>query len=424
MSNNQKRLIDCLKKNSSFLNLNTENSEINIESLEESFLNLSTNTIIVNKMDAQAFARLLPNFDGNSDHLEQFINSIDDFYLSFYNTSEVQKKYVFSAIKSKLIGEAHNLLFCRPDITKWDELKSALRQKFGDPISFLVLLHQLNYFNKPKNESLMDFITRLKQFIQRIYAKIQSEQVDENVRKAFQHQTEKTAIITLISNSPDVLKSYLLMTNPNTLNDAISCITNYNLIESQVDLRQQLNKQNNIQHTISRNNNYSNSPQRPAFPSDPLNIQPRQMPPRKFPTNIPAFKQPQPKFNVFAPQRNATFPKPIPMSSINSPIPENPSSRNTQSMRTYRPNNVQYHNQSTSFPRNNHFQNSGQKRNFISQELTNLECSYVPEEDDNTDHDYTNDPNFLNLPEEDANYDASEELLENFTITAPSPEST
>lgn len=62
--------------------------------------------------------------------------------------------------------------------------------------------------------------------------------------------------------------------------------------------------------------------------------------------------------------------------------------------------------------RNNHFQNCGQSRNFISQELTNLECSYLSEENDNTDHDYTNDPNFLTLPDEDSNYDTSEEFTE------------
>lgn len=64
----------------------------------------------------------------------------------------------------------------------------------------------------------MDFITRLKQCIQRIYAKIQTEQADENLREAFQYQTEKKQ---LINNSSHVLKSYLFVTNPNTLYEAV-----------------------------------------------------------------------------------------------------------------------------------------------------------------------------------------------------------
>ncbi|KAL3274722.1 hypothetical protein HHI36_023980 [Cryptolaemus montrouzieri] len=195
-------------------------------------------------MNVESFAKLLPTFDGNPNHLEHFIQSIDEFYKSFFNTNEIQKKYVFARIKSKLLGEAHNLLYCRSDTTTWENLKIALRHKFGDPISYLVLLHELNYFNKLKNESLMDFINRLKQFMQRIFAKIQADEANPSVR--CNPQTEKTAIIILISNSPDVLKSYLLTIKPSSLDDAIACISDYNLVNSQKSLRKQLNASRQI----------------------------------------------------------------------------------------------------------------------------------------------------------------------------------
>ncbi|KAL3267604.1 hypothetical protein HHI36_024019 [Cryptolaemus montrouzieri] len=276
-------------------------------------------------MNVESFAKLLPTFDGNPNHLEHFIQSIDEFYKSFFNTNEIQKKYVFARIKSKLLGEAHNLLYCRSDITTWENLKIALRHKFGDPISYLVLLHELNYFNKLKNESLMDFINRLKQFMQRIFAKIQAEEAN-----------------------PNVLKSYLLTIKPSSLDDAIACISDYNLVDSQKSLRNQLNASRQIPNInpFNRNENQNTNntqiykmqiPQNSNyFPSQPINIQPRQIQ-HRFPSNIPAFKQS--KQNVVAPQRNQNFPKPVPMSITNAPLPDNKiGSTGTVSMRTYRPN--------------------------------------------------------------------------------------
>ena len=419
MSELQTRLVDRLKQNNSLLTTtNQQNTDtpISVEKLSnllENFsLDLDSNS---NKMDVQAFAHLLPTFNGNSDHLEHFITCIEDFHKSFSNTSEIQKKYVFSTIKSKLKDEAHNLLYCRSDLTNWEDLKNALRQKFGDPISFLVLLHQLNYFNRNKNENIMDFILRLKQFLQRIFAKIQTEQANENVRSAFRYQTEKTAIITLMSNSPDILKSYLLTTNPDTLDQAISCITNYNLVESQVTLRNQLNRHNIDRNMPSITNNQNNQNnhimQKTNFPSQPLNLQPRQIH-HKFPSNIPAFRQQ--KTNVFSPQRNTNFPKPTPMSVRNTPI-DNPGATGTQSMRTYRPNNFQ----KAPSQNYNHFQNVGHNSKYSFQELTNLECDEPPYETsaEEEDYDYSNDRNFLDLPDMSTS-ENSEKNPENFMIPA------
>ncbi|KAL3269001.1 hypothetical protein HHI36_008086, partial [Cryptolaemus montrouzieri] len=425
----KKRFINCLKNNSSILKLETIDLDIN--KLSELLGNFSLEENSVdnvkqsNKMNVESFAKLLPSFEGNPNHLEHFIQSIDEFYISFFNTNEIQKKYVFACIKSKLLGEAHNLLYCRSDITTWENLKIALRHKFGDPISYLVLLHELNYFNKLKNESLMDFINRLKQFMQRIFAKIQAEEANPSVREAFNLQTEKTAIITLISNSPDVLKSYLLTIEPSSLDDAIACTSNYNLVDSQISLRNQLNASRQIpnRNPFNRNTNQNTNntqiykmqiPQNSNyFPSQPINIQPRQNQ-HRFPSNIPAFNQS--KQNVFAPQRNQNFPKPVPMSITNAPLPDNKiGSTGTVSMRTYRPNKPQ----SREY---NHFSNIQPTQKYTVQELTNLECenpSY--NEGENEEYDYSSDPNFLTFSEYE-NPNSDEQASENFTNQASYPD--
>ncbi|KAL3290586.1 hypothetical protein HHI36_024355 [Cryptolaemus montrouzieri] len=344
-------------------------------------------------MKVESFDKLLPTFDGNPNRLEHFIQSIDEFYISFFNTNEILKKYVFARIKSKLLGEAHNLLYCRSDITTWENLKIALRHKFGDPISYLVLLHELNYFNKLKNESLMDFINRLKQFMQRIFAKIQAEEANPSVREAFNLQTKKTAIITLI-NSQISLRIQL---------NASRQIPNRN--PSNRNKNQNTNNTQIYKMQIPQNSN--------CFPSQPINIQPRQIQLR-FPSNIPAFKQS--KQNVFAPQRNQNFPKPVPMCKTNAPLSDNKiGSTGTVSMRTYRPNKPQ----SREY---NHFSNIQPTQKYTVQELTNLECenpSYNEEE--NEEYDYSSDPNFLTFSEYE-NPNSDEQTSETFTNQASYPD--
>jgi len=61
-------------------------------------------------MDVQAFAKLLPTFYGNSDHLEHFINSVDDFYIN-----QAEKSVIITLISNSPDVVKNQLLTTSPN---------------------------------------------------------------------------------------------------------------------------------------------------------------------------------------------------------------------------------------------------------------------------------------------------------------------
>lgn len=100
MSGAQERLKDILTRNKARLGLRSETRNyeneitdlLNNLTLDNSTLdNLSTQNTIQNNStmkNEKAFAHILPTFSGNQNHLESFINSIDDFHNLFYKPDD------------------------------------------------------------------------------------------------------------------------------------------------------------------------------------------------------------------------------------------------------------------------------------------------------------------------------------------------
>lgn len=361
-SESQKELIDLL----SSLNLDVDFNQ-------SSSSNIKQENKILNMENIRFHTSLLPTFSGIQNHLESFLNSIDEFYSLYNSTDANTNKVVLAAIKSKLIDNAREFLLSRPDLTTWTAIKEALRQKFGDPITYHILIQQLQYFKINKNENIIQFVDRIKSFIQRIVSKIQCEVTDNNSKIILLHQVQQTAVLILTANSPQTLKTMLMLQRPNTLDDAYSYVINYNMVESQVNFTYgtTLHNSDNINNNFNKNNNLNNQnkvtpvgqlqlqhqpvqfSQQPKFPSQPIFVQPRPVQ-RHYPTNAQVFGKPK---NVFAPQnRPQKFQPPTPMSTSTAGP-----SRSYQQRQNYRPPNF--------------FQPTG-PRNFVTQELTNVE-TYV-----------------------------------------------
>lgn len=387
------------------------------------------------------FTSLLPTFSGNQDHLESFIIAIDEFH-SLYHTvgaTEDQKKVVLAAIKSKLVDDAKHFLLSRPDLSDWPSIKNELRTKFGDPITYLILMQQLQYFKINKNEGILQFVDRLKSFAQRIISKINCE-VDNNAAKALLiSQIENTSVLILTANSPQTLKTMLMLQRPATLNDAYTHVLNFNMIESQVNFTNQNSVfqnpfKNNSQNSNNNQHRPTNSPffnpQRPMpivpryqpFPSQPIFVQPRPVQ-RHYPTNAQVFgQQTKPSFAQNKPPKQDA---PIPMS-----------------ISTAGPSRIQQHRQPP--PRYPNFFQSTGPRNFVSQELSNVEIqeacdTYQPLEPPQTSYPeylenqpYTQyyNPDFesQNHPDQnlgfEQNFENSEENSQNFQNLASDPKLT
>lgn len=314
--------------------------ELNNITITETFNNTIDNTMAT-LAAAKEIARTLKNFSGKSEHLEFFIASIDKFYDRYFtNTNDASlKEFIFASICSKIIDDAGDFLLCRPDLTTWPEIRNALRQKFGDRVNRQVLSQQLNFLAKTRNENMIDFIERIKILKTRICLKIISDQtLRQETKQALNEQTELTAVTVLMSNSPTDLRTILMFQNPQNLEDANAIVVNHSLLEQQINARSFVPKQNNQPTNKPQHNkntqfykyqqpsnfqsnfqpNFQNTTQNQrqssslTFPSQPINIQPRQIQ-HHFPTNRQVFGKPK---DVFS-KENSNKPSgnPTPMST-------------------------------------------------------------------------------------------------------------
>lgn len=395
----------------------------------EQLANINLHTIIESSQytsakmcdSLRATVSLLKTFDGNQNHLEAFINTIDTFHNRYYAGDESQKEFVNLAIQSKLIGEANNFILTRPDLITWPQIKEALRLKFSDPISRQNLTQQLMFSMKNRNESALDYVHKLKTLVHRIISKIQSEPLDTNTKLTLINQTELTATHNLMSNVPQDLKTILIIQNPSDLSTALNTITNYEMINNQLSFRHQISHppmpfkpqpkptthSTPLQPPTNANVFAPRFQQNTSFPRQPIHVQPRWNQPQHFPTNRQVFGKPQ---NVFKPTNNSNFPKPTPMSGV--------------SIQPRRPANFQNFGSRSGNQPFNHRQNNPHANPLIFQEITHLETpECIPE------YNYSNLGNYpdYTLPTEyeddfPVEYDTHDAAIQEITYEAGNDE--
>ncbi|XP_057658512.1 uncharacterized protein LOC130895308 [Diorhabda carinulata] len=240
-------------------------------------------------------------------------------------------------LNNLIIQRRENLLVgCRTELDSWNLLKDALEQCFGDKRSLECLEQDLLMAHPFKNETTLDFAKRLQVLRSHLVQRTNSFSLAEmpaNTKEIYRRQYDQMALKTLIRNLTGLLQHTIRLKNP---------------------MFRQQTPQTNFTY---RNPNPTQSPndQNPTnnFPRQPIPVQPRQIT-RHYPTNRQVFGQQK---NVFAPTGKTPENKPEPM-SINS--------RNT-----FRPNQP------------NHYFRPSNPRNFVSQELHQIQSD---SHDSNTDY--------------------------------------
>ncbi|KAL1491837.1 hypothetical protein ABEB36_012372 [Hypothenemus hampei] len=371
------------------------------------------------------------------------------FYNNYGRTTDSSiNDFVYNVICSKLKGNVGNFLMCRPDLTSWPLIKEALREHYGDRIDRQTLTREFLQLNRHRNENIVDFLERLKLMKSQVEVKIQTDELLNDGQKVIlMNQNELNALDVLSANTDDNLRLLLDLKQPNTLTTASDVVIRHfhnemrinslsrrqnnnfhptakttnvnrkpqprtynNFVPSYQSSHQQPSFQNlqqqyfqptpkfytqptyQQQHDFSKNENvYWNKPQ---FPSQPINIQPKQIP-QKFLTNRQVFGKPNNGSNVFSP-KNSHKPN-------HPPEPMDTSSRNTR------------------FSRNNAFRPSGPP-NFTAEELYNAEMGKPMINQYHPQINYSQEPHYselsgnqYTLPEEyqESSYEPKIDLFQN-----------
>ncbi|KAK9881387.1 hypothetical protein WA026_016277 [Henosepilachna vigintioctopunctata] len=90
-------------------------------------------------------------------------------------------------VKSKLTGEAQDVLL-NSKCNRWGEIKKTLTQRFGDPRSEELLLHDLTTTFQNYNETYESFHEKIKQKLQTLLEHVSVREVNSDLKELFMNQ--------------------------------------------------------------------------------------------------------------------------------------------------------------------------------------------------------------------------------------------
>lgn len=358
-------------------------------------------------------------YNGDQNTLNGFQSACDFLFTTYNSTNDpILSNYLLRIVRMKLINHAQILVGCRMELDTWDKIKNALTDCFGDKRSLECLEQDLFMAMPNRNENSLDFAKRLQVLRSTLAQKINSfpnTHMDGATKLIHLRQYDQVCLRAFIRGLPAQLQSIIRLKAPDCIETAMSLIIeedNFQYMQNlyknpgqskpisknQIQTRyptQNFNQNNQNryqtpnynQNYLTNNNNYqqqanytpnydsqfrqpqitnqNNNPQTSQFPKGPINIQSRYVPQKNFPTNRQVFGPPK---NVFKPTGQVPTNKPEPMSTR---------SRYTMPKQ--------------SFQSNQYFKPSGPK-NFISQELFQIEENASQLNEAIDDNVYSTDP--------------------------------
>lgn len=356
----------------------------NLESTISSHYQLLTgNTTMAFKAE---YLNCVPTFDGNPNDLNRYLSTCDSIITNFYdhtNPNKFENIYLINCLIGKLAGTAKIVVNIQ-NVTTWNDLKATLQRNFADQRDEACLNRDLVMLRQQPNERPNEYYDKILHILNLLCSYVDSHE-DTIAAKALKRNLySELALKTFLSGLREPLGTNIRCMRPNSLAEALQFVTQeYNNQYFQNSVRNTISKPGIPKHNFNANNfpqpkfvTHSNNTsndffrRQNIFPSQPINIQPRQnMPPQKFFTNSQVFGRPQNQNrNVFRPNQQSNFPKGTPMSI---------STRQTSNnLKSYPPNmSMTRNNNSPNMPstsRPNFFAQT-QPRNFISEELYNTE---------------------------------------------------
>lgn len=292
---------------------------------------------------------LIPDFDGTPHKLYRFISLADETLQQYWdndNTNSVRNRYIFNCIVSKLKGRAEEIISISGANT-WPLIKSTLLNTFGDQRDENALLSDLIQIRQKPNEDPITYYYRIISTLNHLTNYInlyeRSDVIKQNKIVTYANQALRTLIVGL----KEPVQSMIRSLKPISLADALKHLT------EDANIRYMSRQNNQFQNTkpifrnptpyipnpnsyrqiLPNNNPFQQQfsfPSTSQFPRGPVNVQPRNLAPQRYPTNSQVFGKNQ-NVNVWKPKPNMT-------NQTNTPTPMSVSTRNTTQHPNFRPN--------------------------------------------------------------------------------------
>lgn len=365
---------------------------------------------------------MIPKYEGGSKNLSYFIIQCEKFICTYRNSTVGQEnctlnKLLFELCCSKLTDAARDTLVVS-NCKTWDQVKTTLLNRFGDPRNETLLLNDLTTCYQSNNENYDAYFEKIKGKLQQLLEHISIRESDLNLAQYKIIAHTQTALNTFKAGLLEPYRSHIADQTVNSIEECLLQLRNYDNYRQQVDflnfMRNKSGKQNvntpikkpqqfqpsfNAQTKRVGNSNF--------YPNFNSNFNPNLN--QNFNQNLNNFpRNYNQNFNSkFNNQHSRGFPQNGPKqnssqivgnNSRQEPTPMSISTRNTFRQTQNRPNN--------------HFQSRG-PCNFISEELNNVQNTN--EEYDGNYFEFQQPENY-ETEEEATNFPPNFDQTENFEI--------
>lgn len=340
-----------------------------------SYTNLQVNSEKINLNNMAQFKpeylNCIPQFDGNPNELNRFLTTCESIINTFYdaaNPNSFHNVYLLSSLIGKLTGTA-KLIVNIQNVTTWLELKNTLYRNFADQRDEACLNRDLVLLRQFPNEKPQQFFDRCLQILNLLCSHVDIHENNDASKNLKRDLYNKLTLKTFLSGLKEPLGTTIRCMRPADLNQALQFI----IQEENIQYYQNTTNKTYVKQTTNYTkpmyqsrpiNNFKFDPTfnaqthnhqfraQNSFPSQPIQMRYRpNNPPQKFFRNSEVFKQ---NTNVFKPNQNQNLPKPTPMS--------------TSTRQTF---NKPWQRQQTQY--------QPQQKNFISEELFNVETDEIDE---------------------------------------------
>lgn len=158
--------------------------------------------------------KLIPNYDGKTETLHNFIDSVDFVYNKF-DPSEID---IFQfVIRAKLEAHALNHISTL-ELTTWPKIRDELFKKFGEILDIHSLAFEMTKLRQ-NSEKALDFVSRVESHLLRIQKLIKyNSRYSKECREVLIDYQYKSALITILSGLREPLGQKIRIQNP-------TCIT-------------------------------------------------------------------------------------------------------------------------------------------------------------------------------------------------------
>lgn len=338
--------LQAININSELINSNLNNSycanqnpEIHLNQLNFPIENTS-NKMPLSNSDITELCKTLPHFSPG-DNLTTFIKSVSDL-LEFFESqepSDIQKYIIGANLKSKLLGEARDLINLQ-NSSNWPEIKECLLKKYGDRRSEEILLTELSNTLQLKTDSYNDYYHKISKALNDLNLHVSLHETNDAIIEFKTKFFSNHALRVFVSGIREPYSTHLFHFELENIDEALQkCISldnhnkQRNYMMYQIDKKEYKNNNSpaqiskvvlphknlafggNINKPLPARNAFSNGQvfgQRPAFSPNNQNQHWKQNQPNKKPFirpsnfNYQPYQPNQQKFNNFTPQPMST----------------------------------------------------------------------------------------------------------------------